>query len=248
MRANSFLVFGLVFSASVVSCAGGTETDNPATLKDFSASDCKTRPTDPAPQALLRASDAEGLQCVEWQADASGTLELQLLNFPEPCGNAYLGAATRDEGGPLLLSVHKDSCQVFRCGTCVFDFRFTLQGLDTAQDLPLRVGAAVCESEPISYSDELILPLAKHSSGSVCRYLERNAVEQYGRERGSCGSQNLPCGDCNGTDTTSCSTGLSCMEVAPSDSRCLATCSADDDCRGGLTRCIDGVCQASFDW
>lgn len=247
MRACLFLVFGLGFSASVVSCAGGTETDNPATLKDFSASDCKTRQTDAGQQALVRASDAEGLQCVEWQADASGTLQLQLLNFPEPCGNAYLGAATQDTG-QLLLSVHKDSCEVFRCGTCVFDFEFTLQGVDTAHDLPLRIGSAVCASEPIDYADDFTLPLAKHASGSVCRYLERNAVEQYGRERGSCGSQNLPCGSCNGTDTTSCGAGLSCMEVAPSDTRCLATCSSDGDCPAGVTSCVDGVCQSSFDW
>jgi hypothetical protein len=237
----------MAFSAAALSCAGGTETDNPATLKDFRTSECKTRQVDPGSQALVLASDAEGLQCVEWQADAQGAIEVRLLNFPEPCGNAYLGAATQ-EGGNLLLSVHKDSCEVFRCGTCVFDFQFTLQGVDTAHDLPLRLGSAVCESEPISYSDELTLPLAKHSSGSVCRYLGRSAVEQYGRERGSCGSQNLPCGDCNSTDVTSCDTGLSCMEVASGDTRCLVTCSSDDDCAGGLTSCKDGVCQSSFDW
>jgi hypothetical protein len=242
------LVFFAVSAAAVVSCAGGTETDNPATLKDFSASACKTRQTDPAQQALVVASDAEGLQCIEWQADATGSLELELLNFPEPCGNAYLGAATQAAGGPLLLSVHKDSCEVFRCGTCVFDFRFTLQGIDTTRDLPLKIGSAVCEGEPIDYADAFTLPLATQASGSVCRYLYRNAVEQYGRERGTCGSQNLPCGDCTSTDTTSCGAGLTCTQVATSDARCLATCSRDDDCAGGLTRCQDGVCQSSFDW
>ncbi|HVY28097.1 MAG TPA: hypothetical protein VHB79_16180 [Polyangiaceae bacterium] len=247
MKASLFLVVGVALSASVLSCAGGTETDNPATLKDFSASDCKTRQTDAGQQALVLSSDAEGLQCIEWHADAQGGLELELLNFPEPCGNAYLGAATQ-EGGSVLLSVHKDSCEVFRCGTCVFDFQFKLQGIDTAHDLPLRIGSAICESEPIDYSDDFRLPLAKRSSGTVCRYLGRSAVEQYGRERTTCGSKNLPCGDCNGTDATSCGTGLSCMEVASSDTRCLATCGSDDDCADGLTSCRDGVCQSSFDW
>lgn len=247
MRANLFLLLCLGLSVSIVSCAGGTETDNPATLKDFSASACKTRQADPAQQALVVASDAEGLQCIEWQAGASGSLEVQLLNFPEPCGNAYLGAATQADGS-LLLSVHKDSCQVFRCGTCVFDFQFTLQGVDTTHDLPLKLGSAACESEPVDYADSFTLPLAKHPSGSVCRYLYRSAVEQYGRERGTCGSQNLPCGDCNSADTTSCGAGLMCTEVASSDSRCLATCSSDDDCAGGLTSCQDGVCQSSFAW
>jgi hypothetical protein len=203
---------------------------------------------DAGQQALVLASDAEGLQCVEWAAGSAGSLVLNLLNFPEPCGNAYLGAASPGEDGGLLLSVHKDTCQVFRCGTCVYDFEFTLQGIDTAHDLPLQIGSAVCESEPVSYGDELTLPLADHAEGTVCRYLELNALAQYGRERGTCGQRNLPCGDCNGTDTTSCDSGLTCTEVAAGDSRCLQDCTSDDDCAGGLTTCHDGVCQAANDW
>lgn len=237
----------LVFLVSVVSCAGGTETGNPATLKDFNSSACKTRAMDAGQQALVLASDAEGLQCVEWDTDGSGALSLKLLNFPESCGNAYLGAASADSAG-LSLSVYKDTCDLFKCGWCVFDFDFTLAGLDLTRDLPLRIGSAVCASEPTSYDDALSLPLAKHASGSRCRYMERSPLEWYGRARSSCGQRNMPCGDCNGVDMTSCGAGLRCTELGANDSRCLAECTTDDDCAGGLTTCQDGVCQASSDW
>jgi hypothetical protein len=237
----------LVFLISAVSCAGGTETGNPATLKNFESSACKTRETDTGQQALVLASDAEGLQCVEWDTDASGTLSIKLLNFPEPCGDAYLGAASHDETG-LSLSVYKDTCALFKCGWCVFDFDFTLAGLDLTHDLPVRIGSAVCASEPTTYGDELTLPLAKQTSGSVCRYLERSPLEWYGRARGSCGQRNMPCGDCSGTDMLSCGAGLRCTELAAGDSRCLAECTTDDDCAGGLTTCQDGVCQAPSEW
>lgn len=236
----------LVFLASVVSCAGGTETDNPATLRDFSASACKTRETNPGQQGLVLSSDAEGLQCVEWESGSSG-LQVRLLNFPEPCGDAYLGKASAGAEG-LSLSVYKNSCQVFKCGWCVFDFEFELSGIDASHDLPVRIGSAVCESEPTEYGDQLTLPLGKEKEGVLCRYMEQGPLEWYGRALDKCGKRNMPCGDCTGADTTSCAAGLRCTQLGQNDSRCLQECTSDDDCSGGLTTCQDGVCQPGADW
>lgn len=238
----------LVSVVSSTSCSGGTETGNPAaTLKDFSASACKTRELPPGTQALVLASDADGLQCVEWSAGEDGSLAVRLLNFPEPCGNAYLGRASLASDG-LALSVYKDTCPAFKCGWCVFDFDFALGGVDTAHDLPVRAGSAACETEPTTYTDELSLPLAKQPEGVVCRNMERSPLEWYGRARDKCGQRNFPCGDCNGADQTSCDAGLTCTEIAAGDSRCLQQCATDDDCAGGLTTCQDGVCQAATAW
>ncbi len=243
------LVVGAVaiMLASVVSCAGGTETGNPATLKGFTASSCKSRPPEPGQQALVRASDAEGLQCIEWSHDAGGSLTLRLLNFPEPCGDQYLGAASVTKAGELELSVYKDGCEVFRCGTCVFDFDFQLSSIDTSGPLGLRTGSAICKSEPVTWDDAVTLAVDQAESGVMCRYLERNAVEQYGRGRGSCGQRNMPCGDCAGLDTQTCGAGLTCTQIGDADSRCLAACTSDDDCAGGLTTCQDGLCQSQAD-
>ena len=90
-----------VFFAAVASCTGGTETDNPATLAGFTSSACKTKAAAPAQQALVLESDAEGLQCVEWAKSSAGELDVRLLNFPEACGDEYLGTAATAADGTL---------------------------------------------------------------------------------------------------------------------------------------------------
>jgi hypothetical protein len=242
-------MIGGAFVVFFASCAGasGTETDNPATLSDFTSSACKTRAGDPGQQAIVLESDAEGLQCVEWSKDASGALSIRLLNFPEPCGEDYQGtAATAD--GTLQLAVHKASCDVFKCGTCVFDFAYTLAGIDTTRALDVRFGSAICASEPTTFADQVTLPVDEQDSGVFCRYLERSAVEQYGRGRGTCGERNLPCGTCDNADDVTCKSGLTCAEIASNDTRCLESCATDADCAGGLTSCQDGLCRANESW
>jgi hypothetical protein len=234
----------LAFFASVVSCAGGTETDNPASLQGFTSSTCKSRAPEPGQEALVLASDAEGLQCIEWETNASGSLSVGLLNFPEPCADDYQGTASFTKDGTIELAVHKTSCQVARCGTCVFDFHFELSGVGRSKALPLRTGSAVCATEPTTFDDVVNLPLPQQPSGVTCQYLRRNAVEQYGSARSRCGERNMPCGDCRSADAQTCADGLSCNVVADGDSRCLASCSKNDDCAGGLTSCSDGFCRA----
>lgn len=240
----------LAFVAAVVmSCAGsgGTETGNPA-LVSFTSSACKSRPPEPGQQALVLADDAEGLQCVEWVRGQGDALTLRLLNFPEACGEKYDGAVHVAEQGALELSLFKADCTVYRCGTCVFDFELELHGVPPRAPLELRTGSAICASEPTNWDDPLTLPIDAHDSGVSCRLLARSAVEQYGRERGTCGERNMPCGDCGGLDAQSCAQGLVCTSVAPSDSRCLEACTTDADCQGGLTSCRDGTCQAALEW
>lgn len=227
---------------------GGTETDNPATLEDFASSECKTRAPDPGQQAIVLSSDAEGLQCVEWLKNGDGTLVVRLLNFPEACGEDYQGTAATGADGTLSLTVQKASCDVLRCGLCVFDFEYTLAGVSTSSPLSIHLGSAICASEPTTFSDEVTLPVDEQDEGVVCRYLERSPLEQYGRGRGTCGERNLPCGKCDGTDDASCASGLVCTELASNDSRCLQPCAKDADCAGGLTTCQDGRCRASASW
>lgn len=236
----------LAFLGSWMGCAstGGTETDNPASpLLGFNGSDCKTKALDPGQQALVLASDADGLQCVEWQRSAEGTLALRLLNFPEPCADEYLGRAQLGSDGALELSVYKNICAAAKCGTCLFDFEFQVE-VSLDGPLELRIGVAACESQPVMFKDELTLPTDTELTGVVCRALERDALDWDARTRGVCGERNMPCGDCQSVDTTSCAAGLVCSELGAADSRCLESCESDDDCAGGLTRCLDGVCQA----
>lgn len=237
--------------ASVAACTGastgGTETGNPASLEHFSASECKNRAPGPGPQALVVASAIEGLQCVEWSHDESGTLTLRLSNFPEPCGDAYLGAAKRASDGALELSVYKDRCEVLKCGSCVFDFEFRVAGVDTTGPLSLRTGSALCEGKTVTWEEALRLAVDEQETGVVCRYLRRNTLEQYASSRSSCGGRNMPCGDCFSVGSRACAEGLSCRDVAAGDARCLVDCSSDEDC-GGAMGCRDGSCQSNVGW
>jgi len=240
----------LAFLATVVSCTGsGTETDNPATpLKSFSSSACKTKGLGEGQQALVRESDADGLTCVEWTRQPGGALELQLYNIAEPCGE-YLGTAATGTDGSVELTVYKDTCDVFRCGTCVFDFHYELNNVPADEPLRLRIGSAVCESKPTTVTDELVLPIDSQDTGILCRSQDRSGLEAVARSRGSCGAANMPCGQpCDSADRETCGAGLTCTELAPSDSRCLTDCEADADCSSGLTTCSNGVCQAPASW
>lgn len=231
---------------SITSCAGtgGTETDNPAaTLKDFTGSDCKNKEPSPNPQALTLASDTEGLQCVHWQK-RDGLLELSLSNFPEPCGNQYLGAAAVSED-VLELTVYKDTCAIFKCGWCIYDFSFTVGNVSLEKPLKMRVGSAVCQGKPADSVEELTLPLDEQDSGVTCRYVPPGPLDWYANERGTCGERNMPCGECFGSTDKTCETGTTCSELAMNDSRCLQNCESDDDCVAGITTCQAGVCQAS---
>jgi hypothetical protein len=242
-----FVMAFLATLSAAVSCAGGTETGNPATLNDFASSACKNQQLSDGPQALSLASDTDGLQCVEWTRSGAA-LQLRLLNFPEPCGNAYLGTATLTAAGSLELAVHKDTCAVFKCGLCVFDFEYELSGVPADKPLPIRVGSAACDSAPTTFTEELTLPIDQQDSGIVCRYLAASPLDWYSRGRGSCGERNMPCGKCDEADQTTCASDLQCSELGEGDARCLATCSSDDDCAAGITVCRDGVCQANVAW
>lgn len=236
---------------SLVGCAsaGGTETDNPASvLDDFASSACKSEPAGGGQQALVSSSDAEGLQCVEWEPKANGGLRLRLLNFPAPCGKLYLGRAERAADGALELSVYKDTCDLYRCGNCVFDFDFDLVNVPLDAPLTLRVGSAVCRSQSPTFEDELTLPLDSAPDGIRCRALRSDELVNYASSRGSCGERNMPCGDCTSAAPAACAAGLSCWELASGDSRCLTPCGGDVDCLPGLTTCQDGACRAAGAW
>jgi hypothetical protein len=238
-----------VLLASVVSCAGsGTETDNPASpLEKFSSSGCKNEDPNPGQQALERETDAEGLTCVEWARDTNGALDVKLYNFSGVCGGTYLGKAAFNAEA-LELSVYQDTCAVAKCGSCVFDFHYQLQNVPVRAPLSLRIGSAVCESQPTLFSDELTLPIDSQETGIVCRRLERGALDDYAGTRGLCGATNMPCGSACTSVGATCRAGETCTELAASDSRCLTDCATNDDCPSGLTACVDGVCQAAASW
>jgi hypothetical protein len=228
---------------------GGTETDNPATtLKDFSGSACKSK-VDATPQALTLETppELEGLECVEWERSPRGALSVRWINSPQSCADEYHGRAELNDSGALELSVYKDVCAVAACGSCLFDFAYDLSGTFEAVPLTLRLGNALCAKEPIEWTDQVTLPLDEQESGMLCRPLAEGPLFWYAATRGTCGTTNMPCGDCS-DDHTTCEAGASCVTLAEEDARCLPDCETDDDCLADVASCEAGSCRvkASF--
>lgn len=242
-------VIACVFSFGALCCAGsGTETDNPSSpIKSFSSTACKSKPPAASPQALTRESDVNGLTCVEWAQSATGTLDLKLYNWTLACTDGYESEASLSADGSLELRLFTQRCAVAACGSCVYDFHYELSNVPKDAPLSLRVGSAVCRSEPTEIRDELTLPLDSEPNGVVCRRLDAGGLFWYALKSEGCGKRDMPCGDCGGIDELSCDEGLSCFELAEGDSRCLAPCTDDDEC-GALERCEDGLCLAPASW
>jgi hypothetical protein len=236
------LIWSLFGALLGCSSAGGTETDNPASLvKDFASSDCKSTDSTGKAGALVLVSEVAGLQCVEWEVQASGELRVLLHNFSKACAAGYQGRAALTDDG-LDLSLNQTTCDVAKCGRCLYDFDYRLSGVPTDASLELRLGSALCESQPTMWSDTLTLPLDEEPTGIVCKSAEMYPLLTYASHHGSCGERNMPCGDC-AQDGSSCDDGLVCTEFSEEDSRCLQTCEATDDCVANLT-CEEGVCRA----
>jgi hypothetical protein len=230
---------------TVGACAGGTETDNPASvLTDFASSECKT--PEAGASAITLGSEVDGLTCVEWERQTSGALSVRLFNFSAGCANEYLGRAGWGDDGALELAVYTDSCTALRCGACLYDFAYELSGIAADAPLALRLGRAQCESEGTLFDQELTLPLDEQESGIVCKQTGSSALKSYARSQGSCGERNMPCGDCE-LSQSACQSGLTCTEVGADDARCLAGCERDADCLANLT-CQEGVCRAQLEW
>jgi hypothetical protein len=236
------LVGSLLASMFGCSTNGGTETDNPASpLKDFASSVCKSKESDRATSALTLASDVVGLECVEWEAGASGELLVKLHNFAEACAESYAGKVVLSEGG-ADLSVFSTTCAVAKCFDCLYDFDFHLVGIATDAPLALRIGSARCASAPAVFDLALTLPLDTQPSGIVCQGTSAFMTMLYAASHDSCGERNMPCGDC-AEEHTACLDGLVCTELAEGDSRCLQSCETNADCVANLT-CESGLCRA----
>lgn len=236
------LVWSLLGSLIGCSSTGGTETDNPASpIKDFSSSGCKSKDSTGNAGALVLVSEVAGLECVEWEVQASGELRVLLHNFSEACAEGYEGKAALTDDG-LDLSVNQTTCDVAKCFRCLYDFDYRLSGVPTDAPLELRLGWALCESEPTTWRETLTLPLDEEPTGIVCKSAEMVPLLTHASNHGSCGERNMPCGDC-AEDSSVCDDGLVCTEFTEQDSRCLQSCETTVDCVANLT-CEEGVCRA----
>ena len=249
---------GVAVLGTVVACAGGTETGNPGkgdTLVTFDASACKKEQASQSgksQEALVTASDYDGLRCVEWEKQSDGELTVRLLNVNGGCGVKWKGEAGVRDDGTLELELVNSMCAVAKCGWCIYDFTFTLKSAPPPAGLPIQVGDVACPGDAPEWEPLIVLPDDAADSGILCRYANQYAYDQQLGEQGLCGSKFGTCGPqggfCappTGDPTIVCRDNLVC---APADeaNRCLEPCHSDDDCSPqAVSACVDGVCRLS---
>jgi hypothetical protein len=239
---------------AVIACTSGTETDNPASgsLVRFDASTCKSetveRSTVPgrSADALVTASDYDGLTCLEWERQTDQELVIRFLNVTGPCAVAWQGNATTTVDGGLALTAKNPSCEITRCGSCLYDLEFVVKD-SVPPGLDVTLALADCKGEPSGRTLSAVLPADATDSGILCRYADGSAFGQKLAREGLCGARFSPCGAASGTcpENTSCSDELTCTELGDElgSVLCLAPCTLDEDCApAGVTRCEEGVC------
>ncbi len=252
-------VFVVLIAASA-SCVEGTETDNPANgdLVGFEDSGCKShagaaRRIGTSTEALVDASEYDGLNCIAWQERDDEALTVSLSNLRGPCGVSWRGQAFAHDDR-LELVLENPACQVARCGSCVYDLRFEVARVGDAAGLPVAIGFRDCPGQAVHFEFEMTLPDTTSESGILCRYADRSAYDALVSHEGRCGEVLTPCGtgstSCGVESEATCAEGLSCVETTSAeDSRCLAACSENDDCvPSGVSQCIDGLCRIPDGW
>jgi hypothetical protein len=247
---------GVAALGTPVACEGGTETGNPGkddSLVAFDASACKKDaevPSGQSQEALVTASEYDGLRCVEWEKQSDGKLTVRLLNVHGGCSIPWKGEAGVRDDGTVELRLVNPACAVALCGWCIYDFSFTLKGAPAPAGLPLEVGQVACPGDAPEWDPVIVLPDDAADSGILCRYANQFAYDQLLGEQDRCGSKFGTCGDQGGFcapagGTTTCRDDLVCA-LADDASRCLEPCHSDDDCTPrAVSACVDGVCRLS---
>jgi hypothetical protein len=265
-RCSSWIV--LAPCAIAIGCAGGSSGPDAGSsaLVAFTPGACKKEAASALTSTLVRAlgtgvesADYEGLQCVAWSLDGQGKFDL--LNFDSACGADWIGAASFDESGGVVLTVNNPSCAVAGCGSCIFDFSFTVDRVKAEGDVAVAIDVIVCDkpgetSNNASYS--LTIPAAKTPDGIVCRYADWSALQWQAFTLGTAGQLHMPCVDPadypgDGEPPPPCDDGLVCTKMQPGAYRdaatCLAACETDADCPlPDLVACLDGACRLTSVW
>lgn len=245
---------GSIALLALCACADtGTETDNP--VIDFEASDCSSPlaaqsalSTVALTRKALTLDPAlyNGLYCFAWEAHDDQTITIDVLNYSGSCEAEYVLAETRIEGHSVSLGLTNDTCLVGKCDTtCLYDFTYTLKGVDTSAPIELQLRQAACQpGDEDQVLNELVLPVDDEAEGIVCHQA------LYSAGQPACGSPHLP--PCAGPDDSyhgTCEDGcgddaLACVHAdRPDYDFCFTACESDDDCPIAIEACEDGACR-----
>lgn len=240
----------LLCLGAVAACTG-TDVGNPPRggLADFETPGCKhgdeAKALPPSVRGLaLNDSAYAGLTCFVWQRSGED-LRIEVTNYAAGCGSdaGWKPSSRLRADGALELVLDNPTCLSAKCGWCLYDLGFEVRDVGVmSQALEVHVLGDTCSDERSDLAATLAIDDA--ASGVVCSYANKWALDWHACELESTGQERMPCGVCREPGSTTCAAGLTCTEVEPEHSLCLASCSSDADCAPrDVLRCEDGVCR-----
>jgi hypothetical protein len=224
-------------------CDGETDApfdDATNLLQSFDTSECIGTGFDPVTRltsvTVYNPEYYRGVECIAWDVDFSGQLNLDLFSKEMNCTGLETAHAVLSDSGNIELRLNLPD-KLADC-MCCFNLCFTVNGVSTDADIQLDLVTSANEWDD-SYRESVTLPLATEPSGIRCRYnagLHRNCVlsETF-----------LYCGD-----DEPCPDGKECIEVSSDvpTAVCMEPCDIDNDCPSALLRCQEGFCHLAKTW
>jgi len=268
----------LALALGALRCTG-TETDNPVeTVKEFRSSGCHgyTKPSDgpppaagtggmgslqpqaeppPGPPRVEPDARYNHLYCFTWSRTENEVM-FRVRNLVAGCGLHIVRSDAHVEGNEIAVSGRSPECQRSACGTCTYDFEWTVAGVPDSGDLHFSFtetyeDGRVCE-RPLTLN--FWVP-ADQPEGDRCHFMyyplwptPQNAAACT--KNGPCDASTAPPGSAGCT----CEAGSRCSEQkltqpqASSAGRCLVECETDADCPlPDSFTCIDGLCNLKLE-
>jgi hypothetical protein len=251
MRSKPWLI-GLALSTAVAACSGGGVSQD-----SFSSSACKKETTAEMRLARMRSlnvlgSEAglEGLRCVAWKRASDDRLLLDLYNFEGACGAVWTGEGKLAADGSLAVHIDNPSCQIAKCGICLFDWSLDLHlGLPADQAVGLDVAVDSCAGEETT--THVAALIGPEATGIRCALAHYGALNWQATAKGTCGQAGMPCegsllcGSGSFTSTGTCAAGLVCDSAAAvNEPVCLVPCTTTAECpRADVYACQAGACR-----
>lgn len=166
-------------AVSVVLVAGvlvlyGCEKD-----PDFSFDGCKS--DDEAPAEAIGVYGAFGdvvdtpedgdsyseLTCVTYGTLNEREIEIAVINFWANCDGPHNGKVVEVSENVFDIKIRKDDCDHEASCVCPYDFSFSLNNMDTTQDLDFSLIRDECSGDN-HFQFHAILPIASEPSGTIC--------------------------------------------------------------------------------
>ena len=162
----------------------------------------------------------------------------------------WTGEGSLAANGTFAVHIDNPSCQIARCGICLYDWSLDLHVSPPAdQTVGLDVAVDSCAGEQTTA--HVAAAIGPEAEGIRCSLAHYGALNEQASAKGTCGQSGMPCegsllcGSGSFTSTGTCGPGLVCDSTAAvNEPLCLVPCTTVADCpRADVYACQAGACR-----